>query len=153
MTAGRTLMEHREIVLRHGINDRCLNCHHPDGRDAFVDGQGREIPYDQPQLLCAKCHGPVYRDWQRGVHGRSNGYWDTARGPMTRKKCIECHDPHQPPFPPMRPAPPPNTLRMGSRSPAEREFTENPLRIHDQPDEHGGAAAPLSDVDDAGEDS
>lgn len=150
-TTGRTLLQHREIVLEHGINDRCLSCHHPDERDAFVDGNGDMIPYDQPPLLCAKCHGPVYRDWQHGVHGRSNGYWDTGRGPLTRKECTECHDPHRPPFPPMRPAPPPNTLRMGPQTMVEHLPAGNPLRIHDQPDKPGGAALPLSGVE-AGED-
>ena len=109
----RTLTQHTEIQLEHGINTRCFNCHHRTNRDAFVDDYGREIPWDQPQLLCAKCHGPVYRDWQHGSHGRTNGYWDTTAGPQTRRRCIECHDPHQPPFPPLAPAPGPHTLRMG----------------------------------------
>jgi hypothetical protein len=143
---------HTEIVLKHGINKRCFNCHNIRNRDTFADDVGGEIPYDQPQLLCAKCHGPVYRDWEHGVHGRSNGYWDTQRGSMTRKQCTECHDPHQPPFPPMRPAPPPNTLRMGPRAPVERLPGENPLRIHGQPGVRGGAAVPLPGVDDTKED-
>ena len=62
------------------INTRCFNCHHPTNRDVFVDDHGDEIPWDQPQLLCAKCHGPVYRDWQHGSHGRTNGYWDHTQG-------------------------------------------------------------------------
>jgi predicted CXXCH cytochrome family protein len=96
---------------------------------------GQAIPYDQPQLLCAKCHGPVYRDWQHGSHGRTNGYWNASMGPMERRKCTECHDPHQPPFPPMTPAPGPHTLRMGNQSPAEHLPEDDPLRIsHDQPE-------------------
>jgi hypothetical protein len=81
---SRTLTQHTEIQLEHGINTRCFNCHHRTNRDAFVDDYGREIPWDQPQLLCSKCHGPVYRDWQHGSHGRSNGYWDKSRGTQTR---------------------------------------------------------------------
>jgi hypothetical protein len=95
---------------------------------------GTEIPFDQPQLLCANCHGPVYRDWQHGSHGRSNGYWDASRGPMTRRKCIECHDPHQPPFPPMKPAPPPNTLRLVEMAPPEHVPAESPLRVYERSD-------------------
>jgi len=134
-TTGRTLTQHRDIVLKHGINDRCLNCHHPENREAFVDDKGSEISYDQPQLLCAKCHGPVYRDWTHGVHGRTNGYWDAAFGPVERKLCTACHDPHVPPFPPMRPAPGPNTLRMGDqrRFHARHEEQENPLLIYQRP--------------------
>jgi len=129
----RSLTQHREVVLRHGINTRCFNCHHLTNRDAYVDDWGREIPADQPQLLCAKCHGPVYRDWLHGSHGRTNGYWDVRAGPQERRRCIECHDPHQPPFPPMPPAPPPHTLRMGEPvSAVERERLRNPLRVYRQ---------------------
>jgi len=125
----RTPVQHSEIVLAHGINTRCLNCHHPVSRDAFVNDEGGEIPWNQPQLVCAKCHGPVYRDWQHGSHGRTNGYWDKTRGPQSRRKCIECHDPHQPPFPPMKPAPAPHTLRMGQKSTVEHAESDNPLRL------------------------
>ena len=47
--APRTLTQHKEIELRHGINTHCLNCHHPTNRDAFVDDIGNEIPWNQPQ--------------------------------------------------------------------------------------------------------
>lgn len=131
----RPLTQHRHIELRHGINTRCFNCHHPTNRDAFVDDWGRAIPYDDPQLLCAKCHGPVYRDWLHGSHGRTNGYWDATKGRVDRKKCIQCHDPHCPPFPPMAPAPPPNTLRMGDQDElVERGEEADPLRIHHRPE-------------------
>ena len=89
------------------MNTRCFNCHNRTNRDTFVDDAGGEIPWNQPPLLCGKCHGPVYRDWQHGSHGRTNGYWDKTRGPQERRKCVECHDPHRPPFAPMVPAPGP----------------------------------------------
>lgn len=125
----RTVAQHQEILLKHGINTWCLSCHHPENRDAFVDDRGEEIAWDQPQKLCSKCHGPVYRDWQHGSHGRTNGYWDKSQGKQTRRKCIECHDPHQPPFPPMHPAPGPNTLRMGSQGHEQRHEVRNPLKV------------------------
>jgi len=134
----RTVIQHREIVLEHGINTWCLSCHHPVNRNAFVDDRGGEIPWNQPQRLCAKCHGPVYRDWQHGSHGRTNGYWDTTRGEQTRRRCIECHDPHRPPFPSMRPAPGPNTLRMGRQHGRDRHEAHHPLRIGGP----GGGAGP-----------
>jgi hypothetical protein len=131
----RSLTQHRHIDLKHGMNTRCFNCHHPARRDAFVDDWGREIPYDTPQLLCAKCHGPVYRDWLHGSHGRTNGYWDTDMGPSEHRKCIECHDPHQPPFPPMTPAPAPNTLRMGNQRLSDEHAEQvDPLRVHQRSD-------------------
>jgi len=128
----RTLTEHRDIELNHGINNRCFNCHNRDNRDTFVDYKQDEIPYDQPQLLCAKCHGPVYRDWTHGVHGRTNGYWNPNMGPVDRRKCIECHDPHSPAFPLLTPAPAPNTLRMGKqmRRAGHYRETNNPLLIY-----------------------
>lgn len=125
----RTLTQHKEIQLNHGINTRCFNCHHPKNRNAFVDDFGQEIAWNQPQLLCAKCHGPVYRDWQAGSHGRINGYWDESRGPQSKRRCIECHDPHSPPFSPLAPAPGPNTLRMGLQQAADHDAKRDPLRV------------------------
>ncbi len=126
----RSLTQHRNVVLEHGMNTRCFNCHHRTNRDAFVDDWGREIPFDQPQLVCGKCHGPVYRDWLNGSHGRTNGYWDAAQGPQERRRCIECHDPHAPRFGSLVPAPGPNTLRMGDQSePPGHHGPHNPLRV------------------------
>ncbi len=126
---SRPLTQHREIVLEHGINTRCFNCHSRTNRDAFADDAGRDIPWNQPQLLCSKCHGPVYRDWENGAHGRTNGFWDKDRGPQERRKCIECHDPHRPPFISMEPAPGPNTLRMGPQDYSAHGEGHNPLKI------------------------
>ncbi len=126
---SRTLTQHTEIQLDHGINTRCFNCHHRTNRDAFVDDYGLEIPWDQPQLLCRKCHGPVYRDWEHGSHGRTNGYWDKSQGTQTRRRCIECHDPHRPPFPALAPAPGPNTLRMGPQELGGHREGHDPLRL------------------------
>jgi hypothetical protein len=141
----RTLTWHREVVLQHGINDRCFNCHNRQNRDTFDDDWGREIPWDQPPRLCAKCHGPVYRDWSHGAHGRTNGYWDKSKGPQTRLKCVQCHDPHVPPFRPLQPAPPPDTLRMGNQAfPSEQAEVLNPLQIFRRLDsgESGTTAEP-----------
>jgi len=118
---------HQDTQLHHGINRRCLNCHHPENRDAFVDDAGEEISWNDPHLVCAKCHGPVYRDWQHGAHGRSEGFWDTSRGGQVRRLCVDCHDPHRPPFPPLHPAPGPNTLREGRQDFVSHEEVYDPL--------------------------
>lgn len=144
-TATKSSLRHPDIHLKHGINTHCFNCHNIDNRNTFVDDIGGEIAFDSPELLCARCHGPVYRDWQHGAHGRTNGYWDTNKGEMTRLKCIECHDPHQPPFPPMEPAQAPNTLRMGVRSPVGHPPERNPLRVQDAPGIVGNPANERSD--------
>jgi hypothetical protein len=139
--AGADLTRHPEIHLSHGINDRCLNCHHPTNREAFVDYSGGEIPWDQPQRLCAQCHGPVYRDWQHGSHGRINGYWDTAQGPLVRLKCIECHDPHHPPFQPLASAPPPGTLHGKPPQFSAHSGERNPLKLDENAPANDHAAA------------
>ena len=99
--------EHTNIKLNHGEDMGCLACHHPDIRGSYVGHEGREIPQDKPVLLCAKCHGTIYRDWKEGVHGRMNGFWDIRQGPSTKLVCIQCHDPHQPVFKALAPMPPP----------------------------------------------
>lgn len=103
----RLLAEHEDIILDHGRNNDCLNCHHPENRDAYVDYADGEISSKTPQLLCAKCHGPTYRDWEAGIHGRRSGHWDLAAGEQKRLACIQCHDPHRPQFAPMAPMPGP----------------------------------------------
>ncbi len=139
----RPLTQHTEIVLKHGINTRCFNCHHPTRRDFFVDDRGGEIPFDQPPLLCARCHGPTYRDWLHGAHGRTNGFWNKRMGPQEHRKCVECHNPHEPPFPPMQPAPGPHTLHMGDQTMTPEEAAvRNPLRIYQQ---DGADQPPVAD--------
>jgi hypothetical protein len=103
---GRLLNEHQGVELDHGNNRFCLNCHHPTNRNAYVDYDGTEIPQEDTLQLCGKCHGTTFRDWQAGVHGRQNGYWDPAAGEKTRLRCVQCHAPHRPKFPDMQPLPP-----------------------------------------------
>jgi hypothetical protein len=94
----RAMVEHETIKLNHGNNRFCLNCHHPTNRNVFVDYDGSEIAEQDVVLLCARCHGTTYRDWQAGAHGRRNGYWDESKGGETQLRCIQCHDPHDPKF-------------------------------------------------------
>jgi len=122
----RPMAEHRDVTLAHGNNRFCLNCHHATNRNAFVDYDGGEIAQADVVTLCAKCHGTIYRDWQAGVHGRSNGYWNAVLGPKTKLRCIQCHDPHNPKFQPMPPLAP---LRY-------------PVRAAHPPTESAAAAAP-----------
>jgi hypothetical protein len=102
----RPVNEHQDIRLEHGNNRFCLNCHHPTNRNAFVDYDGAEIAQADVVQLCAKCHGTIHRDWQAGVHGRQNGYWNASLGDKTRLRCIQCHDPHSPKFKSMKPLAP-----------------------------------------------
>lgn len=113
--------EEHDITLEHGRNTRCFNCHHPTERDFFINYDGSTIPYEDVVLLCAKCHGPHYRDWRMGAHGRRNGYWNPKLGPQRTLVCIECHDPHSPHFKPLKPAPGPQVLHGGEKGGSAHE--------------------------------
>jgi hypothetical protein len=123
----RPMVEHQDIKLQHGNNRFCLNCHHPANRNAFVDYDGSEIQQADVVLLCAKCHGTTYRDWQAGVHGRQNGYWNKEMGESTKLRCIQCHDPHHPVFQSMKPLPP---LRYPPRAAGGSERTHSATVNH-----------------------
>ena len=95
----RQLAMHQDIVpdsmnLQHGRGGIwCLDCHHSDTRNKLVDNFGNEISFNQPQKLCGKCHGPVYRDWRGGVHGKRIGEF-ASDGKKRWFTCTECHNPH-----------------------------------------------------------
>ena len=125
------LMEHRGLELKHGTNRFCLNCHHPENRNVYVDYDGSEIAEEEVVLLCAKCHGPQHRDWMKGAHGRRNGYWDTSRGESSKLSCIQCHDPHDPAFKAMEPLTAPS---YPSRAAGGRHTT---TEHHEEAESHG----------------
>ena len=120
--------EHADINERfdHGLNTFCVNCHNPVDRNTYVAHDGSAIPSTEPALLCSKCHGPTYREWQVGIHGRSNGGWERDNPERKKLLCIQCHDPHQPKFAPMKPEPPTILSRFDKRRGrgSERDTTE-----------------------------
>ncbi|MBZ0173398.1 MAG: hypothetical protein K8E66_13525 [Phycisphaerales bacterium] len=107
------LRQHTNITLSHGLNNNCYNCHHRDEREMLVIHDGSSIPYADSDLLCAQCHGRMYRDWSRGAHGKTLGAWDPSSPLYERLSCVQCHDPHAPMFQQIEPLPGPRTLRMG----------------------------------------
>lgn len=108
------MFQHQDIqrAMDHGINRRCYNCHDLKARDQLVLDDGTLVSFDQVERLCAKCHGTTFRDWQRGSHGKTMGYWDKSRGKPHHLTCTQCHDPHAPAFDKFQPLPGPHTLRM-----------------------------------------
>jgi cytochrome c553 len=105
--------EHKDIVMGHGThgrNNNCFNCHNETKLDTLQARDGRELNITNSPSLCGSCHGPTFRDWEAGVHGRTGLYWNTNLGPMTLKPCTACHDPHHPKFPGRKPAPGPHPL-------------------------------------------
>jgi len=95
----RPLKMHKDIVpdsmkLKHGKGGIwCLDCHHSINRTRLIDNYGSEVSFNQPQKLCGKCHGQVYRSWRNGLHSKRIGMW--AKGGKKRWwVCTECHNPH-----------------------------------------------------------
>jgi len=80
--------------LQHGRGGLwCLDCHHATQRNKLVNNFGDPISFDQPQLLCGKCHGDKLRDWRDGIHGKRIGEW-ASTGKKRWFVCTECHNPH-----------------------------------------------------------
>jgi hypothetical protein len=126
----RPMVQHTHIALRHGMNANCFNCHDTKDRDKLVLTRGETIPFDQAPRLCSQCHGTVFRDWQRGTHGKTMDAWDASSGNQHRLDCLDCHDPHSPAYPSYKPLPAPVTLRMGDQLPygSEHHDAHAPLR-------------------------
>jgi formate-dependent nitrite reductase cytochrome c552 subunit len=115
-TGGNIIVakEHPDIVMghgEHGRNNNCFNCHNETNLVLLQPRDGRELKFEDSPKLCGSCHGPTYRDWEAGAHGRTSGYWDRSKGPIERKACVNCHNPHSPRFPSRKPAPGPHPLR------------------------------------------
>lgn len=116
--------EHANIVMGHGSHDRnnlCYNCHNEANLLTVQVRDGRELKLSDSVPLCGSCHGPTYRDWEAGAHGRMSGHWDRRAGEFTRLACANCHDPHAPRIPTREPAPGPHTLHAsdtGANHPA-----------------------------------
>ena len=126
-TNGNILLpeEHRDLVLQHGRSNRnghCFNCHDPKNLEQLRPREGQVFKLTESTLLCASCHGPTYRDWSAGIHGRTSGFWDRKQGDIVRADCTSCHDPHAPAFPSMKPGPGPHVLHP--KTPAARPIEE-----------------------------
>jgi hypothetical protein len=105
--------EHENIVMGHGRHNRnnlCYNCHDEANLELLQTRDGRELKMADSTPLCGSCHGPTYRDWEAGVHGRTSGFWSPALGPAKREDCVACHNPHAPKIPSRPPAPGPHPL-------------------------------------------
>ena len=102
----RELVEmHDDIVFDHDSENRwCLACHYIDDRDSLVLAGGKRLGFDESYKLCGQCHGPKYRDWRLGIHGKRTGDWN---GQKQYFLCANCHDPHAPGIKAIEPMPPP----------------------------------------------
>jgi len=113
--------DHNDLVMGHGRhrrNDNCFNCHNEENLRLLQTRDGRQLELMNSTPLCGSCHGPTYRDWEAGAHGRTGGTWTRAEGVFTRRDCVSCHNPHSPRFPSIAPAPGPHPLRPGVSLPS-----------------------------------
>jgi hypothetical protein len=116
--------EHKDIVMGHGShgrNNNCFNCHNETNLVTLQTRDGGELKITDSPSLCGSCHGPTFRDWEAGVHGRTGEYWNAALGETTYKPCTSCHDPHHPKFPGRKPAPAPHPLHPQSEATSTKE--------------------------------
>ncbi len=122
--AGDTIVlskEHEDLVMEHGThhrNNNCFNCHDDTNLEMLQTRDARKLKLVDSTPLCGSCHGPTYRDWTAGAHGRTSGFWNRTLGPAVKQDCVSCHDPHAPDFPPRKPAPGPNYLKPGRPKPS-----------------------------------
>ena len=75
-----------DIVMghgKHGRNNNCFNCHNETNLTLLQPRDGRELTFADSAQLCGSCHGPTYRDWVAGAHGRISGYWDRGSSPFS----------------------------------------------------------------------
>ncbi len=106
---GNTIIpeEHAHLTISHGpggTNNDCMICHDSENLAVLKTKTGERLKPEQSNQFCRDCHGPKYRDWEIGIHGRLNGYWDESAGQRLKKDCTSCHDPHYPAFFPYAPA-------------------------------------------------
>jgi hypothetical protein len=93
---------HSGMKFSHGTVS-CLSCHNAADYDSLQLADGHRVEFTDVMTLCGQCHGPQMRDFEHGVHGGLNGYWDLSRGPQQKNNCVDCHNPHTPQFPKMQP--------------------------------------------------
>jgi uncharacterized CHY-type Zn-finger protein len=97
--------DHKDMVFDHDSKNRwCLDCHAGLDRNKLHLASGELIEFGQSYRLCGQCHGPTYRDWRAGVHGKRTGMWN---GKKNYFLCVHCHDPHSPAIKPLKPFPAP----------------------------------------------
>jgi predicted secreted protein len=75
-----------DIVMghgKHGRNNNCFNCHNETNLTLLQPRDGRDLTFADSTQLCGSCHGPTYRDWLAGAHGRISGYWDRGSSPFS----------------------------------------------------------------------
>jgi hypothetical protein len=86
---------HRSMRSEH-MEDlwRCDVCHALEYMDELRLVTGERITFDESHRMCGQCHGDNFKDWKRGIHGKTVGSW--RDGERHRFTCTDCHDAHAP---------------------------------------------------------
>ncbi|MBK6513264.1 MAG: hypothetical protein IPM79_06455 [Polyangiaceae bacterium] len=108
---------HQGLTFRHG-SLACASCHvaEPESGPLLHLADGQRLPTSQALRLCAQCHGPQYRDFEKGAHGGLEGSWDDG-AVRTKNHCVDCHDSHAPAIPKVIPAAPPRARDSAEGTP------------------------------------
>ncbi len=125
-------------LVHGGGNLWCLDCHDVDNRDKLVKLNGELLSFNESELLCGECHGPILRDWEIGIHGKTVGFWDPIRGDeeqTVRLLCVECHQPHRPTFSPQQPMAPP-VLRVDGPGNKAHQVEHQSEQSHSEESSH-----------------
>lgn len=111
----RVLKEmHQNIKIEHHGDRWCYDCHDERNMNKLKLANGDSINFDESYKLCGQCHGNIFNDWKRGIHGKRTGNWD---GEKQYLLCVHCHNPHSPKFKELTPEPAPiKPTRHGSKA-------------------------------------
>jgi hypothetical protein len=95
----------------------CLYCHESHDYNRLRLPSGETISFNESYKLCVECHGNIFDEWEKNIHGKNKGAWQS---PLTIYSCTECHDAHDPKFKPIKPMPAPAFPRT-QKHPAGRK--------------------------------
>ena len=125
----RNLNPHRKMEFKHMPEVKeCFMCHGHQNPDTLVLLDEQSISYEQVPLLCGQCHGLKKGEWEKGLHGRLEGNWQTQK---IKPICIECHDAHKPKFPKIKAFPPPQLPKLGKKKgESQHEMDSSSSKTH-----------------------
>jgi hypothetical protein len=96
---------------------KCAACHSEGQPPRLRLADGTRLEMAEAMQLCGQCHGQQLKNYEQGLHGGMQGYWDTTRGDRQKNHCVDCHDPHQPAFDQVQPKQPPRDRFLNGDDP------------------------------------
>src|SRR3989338_5047086 len=61
---------HPEQLVQEDPKYWCQNCHQFKNYNRLHLEDGEVITFNESYRLCAQCHGPVFDDWKKNLHGQ-----------------------------------------------------------------------------------